>query len=328
MRLDDLNFHHLRYFWAVAHSGHLTRTAAQLRVSQSALSSQIRQLESHLGHSLFERDGRRLTLTEAGTLALRYADQVFGSGAEMLVALRGVRREADPFRVGAVATLSRNFQESFVAPLLRHPGVRLSLESGALDGLLERLEQLVLDVVLSNRPATPGPGRSFRSRRIARQPVSLVGSRSRKSFRFPQSLSSVGLLLPGPASAVRAEFDALCEQHDLKVNVVAEVDDMAMMRLLARDSDAFALVPSVVVRDELRDGILHEHAVVPGVFETFYAITVKRTFPHPLLGTVLRQDEDELLASDPVGGRRKVRGNDRPSLDRRRTRANRPRTGR
>jgi LysR family transcriptional activator of nhaA len=71
---------------------------------------------------------------------------------------------------------------------------------------------------------------------------------------------------------------------------------MATMRLLARDGAALALVPSVVVRDELRQGVVHELCVVPELFESFHAITVERTFPHPLVETLLGVDERALLA--------------------------------
>ena len=58
--VSRLNFHHLHYFWRVAKSGHLSRTAEELHISQSALSAQIRQLEERLGEPLFLREGRRL----------------------------------------------------------------------------------------------------------------------------------------------------------------------------------------------------------------------------------------------------------------------------
>jgi LysR family transcriptional activator of nhaA len=107
------------------------------------------------------------------------------------------------------------------------------------------------------------------------------------------------MIMPGHESDIRSGFDALCEQLGIRVRTLAEVDDMATMRLLARDTRAFALLPSVVVRDELREGVLHEHCVVPGLFETFYAITAERRFQHPLLKTVLASDEHELLDAGP-----------------------------
>ena len=103
------------------------------------------------------------------------------------------------------------------------------------------------------------------------------------------------MIVPGSASELRSEFDALCERLGVKIRIVAEVDDMATIRLLAADSDALALVPSVVVRDELREGIVHELCVVPDIAETFYAITLDRRFQHPLVHSLLARDEGELL---------------------------------
>ncbi|MBS0659979.1 MAG: LysR family transcriptional regulator [Verrucomicrobia bacterium] len=295
MNVEAVNFHHLRYFWAVAKEGNLTRTAARLRVAQSALSAQIQQLEAQLGRPLFTREGRRLQLTEAGEIALAYAEQIFATGAQLLTTLERGRQPEQLLRIGAVATLSRNFQESFVQPLLRREGVRLTLESGVHTDLLARLEGHALDLVLANRPPPRQPGRRLRCRRLARQPVSIVGASRRRKFRFPDDLAGQTMILPGLESDIRSEFDALCEQLGLRLRILAEVDDMATMRLLARDTGALALVPSVVVRDELRAGTLHEQCVVPGLWESFYATTAVRAFPHPLIEAALQRDERELL---------------------------------
>lgn len=304
MGTSRLNFHHLQYFWAVARDGNLTRTAQRLRVSQSALSAQIRQLEGVLGHPLFHREGRGLTLSEAGRIALAYADDVFSTGTELLVTLQGGRSREQVLSIGAVATLSRNFQESFIKPLLSQPDLKLRLQAGRLDDLLGSLAAHALDLVLSNRPAPREPGRGWRTRRIARQEVSIVGRKRARRFRFPQDLQGAVMILPGPDSEVRSEFDALCEQRGITVAVLAEVDDMATMRLLARDTQALTLLPSVVVRDELRSGVLREHCVVSGLFETFYAITIDRHFQHPLVKVLLEREEDDLLAMGLAGGAR------------------------
>jgi LysR family transcriptional activator of nhaA len=113
------------------------------------------------------------------------------------------------------------------------------------------------------------------------------------------------MIVPGPASEIRSAFDALCEQLGVAVRIHAEVDDMAMLRLLARDADRLALVPSVVVRDELQARTLHEYGVVPGLFETFFAVTVDRAFAHPLLAELLDRDEQELLEASPAPSSRR-----------------------
>ena len=295
-----LNFHHLHYFWAVAKEGNLTRAATHLHVSQSALSAQIRQLEEQLGQALFARVGRGLQLTEAGQLALGYAESIFTAGAELTALLRERRRdERQVLRIGAMATLSRNFQENFLRSLLEREDVELMLHSGSLVDLLARLRVHTLDLVLSNQRVHASSEDPWRCQRIARQPVSLVGKPrpKRKAFRYPEELAEVPLLLPGRDNDIRAGFDLLCERLGIRYRLRAEVDDMALLRLLARDSDSVALLPTVVVQDELRTGRLVEYSVVPNLHESFYAISVQRHFTPPLLKALLKQSEAEVLGS-------------------------------
>ena len=293
-----LNYHHLHYFWAVAREGNLTRAAQRLHVAQSALSTQIRQLEEQLGQPLFERRGRRLELTEAGRIALDYADTIVTAGNELVGTLRdGRRAERHVLRVGAVATLSRNFQRAFLAPVLQDPSLALALQSGSLAELLARLRAHTLDVVLSNRRVPEDADHAWRSRRIARQQVSLLGPRRSRAFRFPDELADVPLLLPTRDHEFRTQFDVLCDERGLRPTIIAEADDMAMLRVLSRELSAVTLVPAVVVRDELRDGVLEEYCAVPDLFEEFYAISVTRQYQPPLLRTLLARRATDLLGA-------------------------------
>nr|WP_284280824.1 MULTISPECIES: LysR family transcriptional regulator [Limnobacter] len=300
MSLRQLNFHHLYYFWSVAKEGNLTRTAEALHVSQSALSAQIKQLEEQLQEPLFERTGRALKLTESGQLVLNYAESIFNLGSEMLANLqRGGSDSTKTLRVGAVATLSRNFQEGFLKPVIGINKSRLILESAGLEELLSRLKVHKLDVILSNNPVQSSEEEPWLCRRIARQSVCLVGSPRppAKSFKFPRDLRTLNLLVPGNRSDIRHQFDLLCENLGLNVTIYAEVDDMAMLRLLARDSAGVALVPEIVVKDELEQGILQKYCELPQIFENFYAITAKRQFRPPLLDQLLGAYQ-EVIAVD------------------------------
>lgn len=287
--LERLNFHHLHYFWCVAREGHLTRAAERLKVSQSALSAQIRQLEGQLGTKLFHRVGRRLELTEAGIIARQYADDIFRRGEELTAVLDQGRSPVEVLRIGAVATLSRNFQFHFLRKLLGTESLHLRLRSGSFDELVESVRNHELDLVLSNQPVRGSHARQLRSQMITRQGISIVGRRTRRRLRFPASIDGLPMVLPSPGSDLRTHFDELCEREGVAPLPVAEVEDKAMMRLLARESAAFSLVPPVVVRDELERGELREYWVVPDLYETFYAITSKRLYPHPLLETLLSQ---------------------------------------
>lgn len=301
--MSRLNYHHLHAFWAVAKEGHLTRAARRLHVSPSALSTQVQQLEQALGQQLFERRARTLALSEAGRVAMGYAESIFAAGNEMVSLLREGRGPGrQVLRVGAVATLSRNFQENLLRPLIVRDDVSLLLQSGGLEDLLGRLQVHTLDLVLANQPVEATGDAPWRCRRIARQPVSLVGPPGLGVFAFPDDLATRPLILPSRAHGIRAAFDVWCEQRGLHPQVRAEVDDMAMLRLLARDAGALALVPTVVVQDELRAGVLHELAVVPGLHEQFYAITVKRHFVPPLLKALLSRNEADVLAAPEAIG--------------------------
>ena len=289
--MRDMNFNHLRYFWAVAHQGSLTAAAARLNLSQSALSVQIQKLEHQLGHKLFDRVGRRLELTEAGRIALDYADTVFQAGQELLSTLRGQPASSRPvLRVGALTTLSRNFQLEFLRPLVGRPDVDLIVRSGTLRDLLAQLEAHAIDVVLANSPAPRDARSPLRNHRLDQQPVSLVGRPrpGQPPLRFPDCLRSEPVLLPSLDSGIRLAFDRVLEDAGIRPHILAEVDDMAMLRLLARERDGLTLVPPIVVRDELRAGILVEHCRIPEVTESFFAIVQRRRFPNQLLATLLR----------------------------------------
>lgn len=281
----DLNYHHLRYFQTVAREGNLTRAAERLNVSQSAISAQIRQLEERLGQALFERRGRALHLTEAGRIALDHADAIFATGRELVATLMESGRQRQPLRVGALATLSRNFQLAFLRPILGRRDVEIILRSGSAAELYNALAALHLDLVLTNRPPPFDALTAFIVQRLDEQAVSLVGTPdlSPPGALLGERLTQVPLILPTAESGLRAGFDALADRLGVRPQIAAEVDDMAMMRLLVREGLGLAVLPSIVVRDELASGTLIEIEELPNLTETFYGVTVERRFPNPLL---------------------------------------------
>lgn len=295
--MSTLNYNHLRYFWAVAHQGTLTRAAQQLHVSQSAVSVQIQKLEAELGHPLFERRGKQLILTEAGRIALDHADAIFAMGDELVGTLQ---ERGEPsrrvLRVGALATLSRNFQLAFLKPVLKREDVEISVRSGAFADLLENLEAHRLDVVLANTPPARTVTTAWVSHTIAKQPVSLVchPHRAAKKRSLREILSSEPLVVPAVESSIRTGFDALVDRLGVRPRIAAEVDDMAMLRLVAREDRGLAVVPSIVVKDELDNGVLVEIEQLPGLEETFVAITLSRRFPNPLLKDLISEREERV----------------------------------
>jgi LysR family transcriptional activator of nhaA len=295
--MANLNLHHLRLFRAVAREGTLTAAAKALNISQSAVSTQIKALELDLGHDLFERRGRNLVLTEAGRIALDYAEQIFRASEQLSATFRAVGGQRKVLRIGALATLSRNFQMHFLEPLIGRDDVEVVLRSGTQGSLLRALEAMAIDVLLTNLVPARDAASPYLVRRISEQPVSLVGAASRLELAargLPALLAEAPLILPTPETALRAGFDALTERMGIVPRIAAEADDMAMLRLLARSDAGVAMIPPIVVEDELANGVLHELFQLPDITEQFCAVTIARTFPNPLLREVLD------IAPDPA----------------------------
>ncbi|MDK3157210.1 LysR family transcriptional regulator [Kamptonema cortianum] len=287
-----LNYHHLKYFWAVAHEKSLTRAARHLNLSQSALSLQVKSLEDSLGMPLFDRSHKSLQLTEAGRIAYDYAGEILKNGAGLLAALAGgAHARQKTLTLGVVSTLSRNFVMQLIQPMLRREDIRLVIHSGDLRELLAHMQSHTMDIVLSNQPVHADAHPELSCRLISEQPVSLVaapGFKLRKG-RFPDCLQDIPMILPGSGSALRAAFEVVMEESGVRPLVVAESDDMAMMRLVTREARACALLPTVVVQDELKMRWLRELLRVPDMKETFYTITPQRRFANPIIHDLLRE---------------------------------------
>ncbi|MCE2593810.1 LysR family transcriptional regulator [Motilimonas cestriensis] len=292
--MSRLNYHHLFYFWRVAVVGNLTQVARELHISQSALSVQIKQLEHNMDVALFERSGRSLKLTDMGTRVLAYANDIFSKGEELeSFLIKGVEAEIQHISIGVLTTLSRNFVESFITPLLADPKVSFSLTARRMNNLLVGLANHELDLVLTNRPvALDNHDALWQTQLVSRQPLSIVGPKANKIHTtFPQGYDDVRWVLPGKATEIRSAFNSLCASWQYQPDVKAEADDMAMLRLLARDSGALAVLPTVVVKDEIAQGILEEYQRLPNAFEHFYAITAQRKFVPEVLLALLQQHQ-------------------------------------
>ena len=287
--MAQINLHHLRLFRAVASDGTLTGAARDLNLSQSALSTQIKALEASLGQDLFERRGRGLVLTEAGRIALDHAEAIFRTADDLTATLRETGRARRALRVGALATLSRNFQMQFLRPLIARADVEVVLRSGSQEELLRGLEALALDVILTNVAPARDATTHWLVHRLDEQPVSLIGTPSRVGPKasLRDLLATQPLIVPTRETGLRAAFDALAARLQVTPIYAAEVDDMAMIRLLARADAGLAVIPPVVVRDELQSGALVEASRLDGIGETFFAVTRERRFPNPLLADVL-----------------------------------------
>lgn len=292
-----LNYHHLRHFWMIAKHRSMTRAAEKLNISQSTLSEQLSQLEDWLGQLLFDRRGKQLQLTDAGRMAMDYAETIFTSGHELITRFRqSGETQQRTLRIGAVGPLSKNLQFDFIQPLLTDTRNRVVVVAGPLDALSRQLLEHQLDLVLSNIPLRADQNAEVFNHLLGEMPVFLVGGRKLKLApgRFPKSLRGIPLFLPSSQSDVRADFDLMLAREGIEPLVQAEVDDMALLRLLALSGEGLALISKIVVERELNSREIKFMQRVPGLREKYYALAVRKRLQNKWLEGIVDVFRDRL----------------------------------
>jgi len=284
--MEWLNYHHLLYFWMVAREGGLAPAGKALRLSQSAISGQIRQLEQSLGQSLFQRRGRKLEMTETGRVVFRYAEQIFGLGREMLDVVR--ERPVDrPLRlvVGIADVVPKHLVRGLLAPALRQEQrVTLVCHEDRFDHLLGSLAAHVLDVVIADGPVPPGSDLPVFSHLLGESTVTLVAPASmagplRKNL--PAGLAEVPLLMPLTGSPLRRDLDVWFERHGIVPDIVAEAEDSALLMAFAADGMGAMFVPTVIAAQVARRYDVSVVAEVDDVLERLYAVPADTRIVHP-----------------------------------------------
>lgn len=285
-----LNYHHLRHFWMIARHRSMTKAAVKLKISQSTLSEQLAELEDWLGQPLFDRRGRELHLTDAGRVALEYAETIYTTGHELMTRFRqSDQNRQRVLRIGAVGPLSKNLQFDFIQPILTDTRTKVVVVAGALDELTRQLQEHKVDLVLSNIPVRADQEQNIFNHPLGEVPVFLVGGKKLKlsSGRFPIFLKGIPLFLPSRQSDVRADFELILANAGIEPFVHAEVDDMALLRLLALSGEGLALVSKIVVERELQSSKIKFMRRVPGLAEKYYALTVRKQFQNEWLGEIV-----------------------------------------
>ncbi|MFP4282879.1 MAG: LysR family transcriptional regulator [Opitutales bacterium] len=279
--LPWLNYHHLSYFLTIVKEGGLTRAAKKLHLSQSTLSTQLRQLEESLGTPLFTREGRRLVLTPEGEVAVNYAEEIFRAGDELRAWFSGrAGATRHTLTVGALSPLSKNLQFEVIRPVIMAGDYTVKVVEGEYPDLLDRLKRHQIDLLLSNLSPGEVASHGVSMHLLGEMPVYLVG---RPPFRlqeksFPRWLGEVPLFLPSTRTAAREGFDAYLIREGIEPHIAAEVDDMALLRLLALSGAGIALVPEIGVKFELEERKLLKIQRVPNLKERFFALTARQKF--------------------------------------------------
>ncbi|MHB1218539.1 MAG: LysR family transcriptional regulator [Alphaproteobacteria bacterium] len=258
----------LRYFQTVAECGSYSRGARLLRISQPAVSRQIRQLEDELGRPLFKRHGHGVSLTPAGRIllersqtALRQLEQTKAEIRDGGAGPSGVISFAVPPAAGhfLVPALIARFGAEF-------PVVFLKIRGGFSGSIHEWLGRGQVDLACVH-DLTPLPG--FEVIPLIEEPVYLVGKRGAAPFRrghaYVEDLAGLPLILPSRPNASRRQLDGWVASRRLTLNVKLEVDDHSVIRALIKKGIGFSLLTQGAIEAELRRGEVEAFPFRPGV---------------------------------------------------------------
>ncbi len=300
--MEFLNYHHLRYFWAVAQEGSLRKASEKLHVSQPTISAQVAALEGVLGEKLFLRGSRGLTLTETGHQAFSYAEEIFALGQDFLLSVKQ-RPTARPLRIniGIADSLPKLVSHAIIKPIfhLAQPVQAVCLENKASD-LFAQLALYRLDIVLADEPAPSAlPMKTF-NHLLGESGVTFCAEASlaRKLRRqFPRSLDQEPMLLPTVGTALRRTLEHWFQEQDLHPRVVAEYDDGALMKVAAEDGLGCFPLPAVAVPEAIARYGFQIVGQAQGCTMQFYAISAERKLTHPAVMAMTSHTRGALFAA-------------------------------
>lgn len=298
--MNWLNYHHLLYFWMVARQGGLAKAAEHLRLSPSTVSTQIARLEEMLGHKLFERQGRKLVLTDSGTVVFRYAEEIFLLGKELIDSLRD-QPDKRPIKVhiGIAEVIPKLLAMKFLLPVLHlSPDVQLICHEGRSDRLLAELSIHNLDVVLTDMPVGSLVKVRAYNHLLGESGIKLFGvdSLCRKYRRnFPASLRSAPFLLPAQGTALRGLLANWFDAHDIRPRIVGEFEDSALLKVFGQKGFGVFAAPAVIRSEVIKQYGVREIGLIEGRTEQFYAISVEKKLRHPAVLAIAEAAKNQLF---------------------------------
>ncbi len=291
MQMQWMNYHHLYYFRMIANEGGIAKAAKKLRLGQPTLSTQLKQFEDHLGHKLFERRKKRLYLTEAGRIALEYADEIFKLGDEMQDALGDRLKEDRIFmQLGSVDSIPKSITLKLVQEAQKYGRSSLSISEGRNEQLLRDLKDHKLDLVLTNHPPALGEAQGLYSKKIGSSPLVMCSSKAlAKSIKnFPKDLNGQALIMPTTPSRVRDDLESYLKASSIDADIVAEVQDTSLQVLLATQGLGFLPIAEHAAAELVRQKELIVHGKLTGVVEDFWLIARERKIQNPLAAQLMK----------------------------------------
>lgn len=299
MDMSWLNYHHLLYFWTVARAGSIAKAGEELHLAQPTISSQLKLLEESLGHKLFERQGRKLVLTDVGRTVMRYADEIFRLGNELKNVVSGMPTGQQlRLNVGVLDVIPKLVAEQLLKPALdAGPSLRISCREGPLPQLLASLALHELDVVLADAPSSePVSVRSF-NHLLGKSGVSFFAAGKLVQLKkdFPRSLNGAPMLLPSDESSVRRSLELWFERQGLRPLIAGDFDDSALLQAFGQRGHGVFAMPTAIEAEVERQFNCSVIGRTDEIETCFYAITVERKLRHPAVVSIAEAARSQMF---------------------------------
>jgi LysR family transcriptional regulator, transcriptional activator of nhaA len=286
-----LNYHHLYYFWITATEGSINNASKSLGVGQPTISTQIKNLEGSLNQSLFQRKGQRLILTEAGKVALDYANQIFSLGNELMEVIKdGAFPRRTHIQFGVLDSVPKSFVQSLIHSAQKISPCSIAVLEGEGDYLFRELEAHRIDLVISNFPPTIGHTKKYFSKHLAKFPISIFSTPKFKSLKrkFPSSLQNQPFIMPSLHSKLRHDLNHFFQINNITVDVVIETQDTSIQKLLGNEGMGLIPLPDFAGKELVKEGKLIKIGTLQGVMEDFWLVSSPRKIPNPIAVTLMK----------------------------------------
>ena len=214
--MSPLNYNHLYYFYVVATEGSITKASTRLNLTSQTISGQITSFEAQIGVNLFERKGKKLSLSVKNILK-RKQPEIWHT-----------------FTVGITDVIPKVLAHELLAPVLKmSEPVRLICVEGDQDHLLTDLSVNKIDCILTDQPLQLGSHVKAYNHLLTESGFTFFAAQTLLKNcheEFPQCLADFPWLMQSKKSAMRARLSSWLEKHNIAPNVVAEFDDSALMK--------------------------------------------------------------------------------------------------
>jgi len=300
--MSNLNFKHLRYFWAVAANGSIARAADIVHLTPQTISGQLRELEEQMDVQLFEKSGRNLVLTDSGRMVFSYADEIFRLGNELKDVLDGrIPGASLTLNVGVAMVVPKLLAYRLLEPVLAmDEPVRLVCQEAPLPDLLADLSVHKLDLVIADCPLSPTLNVRAYNHPLGESGISFFAARPvarRYQKNFPLSLDGAPMLMPTASSALRRMLEQWFDARDIKPLIVAEFDDRALMKAFGEASAGIFTSPTAVEDDVVGKYGVRVIGRTSDISESYYAISAERRIKHPAVSVITDAARSELFST-------------------------------